>query len=371
MPILDEKGRLFGLVNVVDALVVLFVAVLVIGGVFVVMAPDPQPEPAVEPGQRTAVLDLGNQPVYLASAIEVGDTYAAGPNSNLTITGVYVSPARIGQPSGAFGRARVLLAVRLEGVSSPGNVNYAGEPIRLGRDLAIRASGYQVSGTIRDIGTGLDSTRTPVLINATVDRATAEAVSVGDDYTVAGREVATVESATAFATKDPDRLELFVGVSLATVSTTAGPWIGESTLAKRDSVAFRTDAYELRGQVRRVGTSDLPGEPTTRSVTLVVEDVPPGIAEHVRPGSTETVLGRTVAEVTAVRSEPAETRLVTNGTHVTVGPHPENVDLRVTADLALREAGSRVTFKGRTVQPGSVVVLGLEDVTVEARVVEL
>jgi len=57
--IIDDEGRLFGAVNIIDALVVLFVVAVIVAGVALVFGGDPEPEPDID--STYATLDLGTQ----------------------------------------------------------------------------------------------------------------------------------------------------------------------------------------------------------------------------------------------------------------------------------------------------------------------
>ena len=72
MPVLDDEGRLFGAVNVVDALVVLFVLAVVVAGVALVTGADDDSAAEPEPETRTVVVQTGDQPEYVVDAIEAG-----------------------------------------------------------------------------------------------------------------------------------------------------------------------------------------------------------------------------------------------------------------------------------------------------------
>ncbi|WP_159904884.1 DUF4330 family protein [Salinirussus salinus] len=68
MPIIDDEGRLFGTVNIIDALVVLFVLAVVVAGVALLTGGGSSDETPT----RTVVVDVGQQPGYVIDAIEEG-----------------------------------------------------------------------------------------------------------------------------------------------------------------------------------------------------------------------------------------------------------------------------------------------------------
>lgn len=362
MPIIDDDGDLFGLVNVVDALAILLVLAVVAAGAAFALQSDESP---AQPDTETvnATLDLGTQPDYIVQALNEGDSYTPGSNSELTVTDVHLVPQG--------DATRVLLRVSLEGSGSDGTVTYAGAPPRLGRELTVQTDAYAVKGTIRDVNgsASLETTTTPVLLNATVPASTARSMGVGDAYRVGGREVATIESLSIYGTEHPDRKRVLVGLSLRTLTDDDRPTFGDRAVARGATIPFRTADYSLRGTVERVGATDPRGEPATRTVTLRIEKASPALADSVEAGMTEANGGETTARVTNVEREPSTVVLTSDGGEIYEREHPTKQDLTVTADLSVRETSTGLTFKGRTVQQGNTVVLDLGSITVEATVV--
>ena len=364
MPVIDDDGDLFGLVNVVDALAALLVLAVIAAGAAFALQPNAEPAQS-DTATVNATLDLGTQPDYIVDALNEGDSYAPDGNSELTITDIHLMPHG--------DKTRVLLRVRLEGSAGDGTVTYAGAPPRLGRELTVQTDAYTVTGTVRDVNgsASLRTTTTKVLLNATVPASTARSMSVGDSYRVAGREVATVESLSVYGTQNPDRKRVFVGLSLRTLTRDDRPQFGGTTVTKGATLPFRATDYAVRGTVERVGATELQGSAATRTVTLRLEDVPPELANSVRAGMTETSGGETTARITNVERENATVVLTSDDGRIYEREHPVNQDLTLTAKLSVRKTAGGVTFKGRTIQQGSTVTLDLGSVTVRATVAAL
>lgn len=366
MEIIDENGDLFGVVNVVDALVVLLVLAVGAAGVALVTADDPEPEPEPEPPDLATThvtLDLGQQPDYVVAAIEEGDSFAPTNTSTITITDTYLAPSD--------GDARVVLRAELEGERADETIAYDGAPPRLGRDLTIQTDRYQVGGTIRDVGEERDlpTTETRVLLRTTLQTDAVDDLESGQEVTSGGRTLATVESVEAFGTRNPDRKRAFVGLTLETLADGEDPTFGATTVREGERLALTANGVDVRGSIHRVGATALRGEPATRSVTLQLRDVPPQLADSVGPGMAETVRGETVAEITDVERENATVVLTSEDGQIYEREHPVNVDVTLTADLAVRETTTGVTFKGRTIRRGSTVTLDLGSTSIEATVV--
>ena len=461
MELLDDDGNLFGVVNVVDALVVLLVLAIVAAGAAFVLQPAPE-EPDV--GTTHVTLDLGTQPDYLVSAINEGDTHNAGGESQLTITDVHLTP----QGS----QTRVIVRVELRGLASGDSIEYADALPRLGRALDISTSSYQVGGRIRAIGqndtltteqttvvlsdtmaaadaqevsqgdeirlagrtvatvkdvaayatnnptqrrviveanltthhqlgerrfggapvqrgqtvtlpaeeytfngridrvgAGLERGSADVLIEDVVDVETAERITEGDVSSVAGYETATVESVTTYATGNPDRKRVAVGLSLSTLTHGERERFGGTPIQRGNAITADFGNYELGGAIERLDALEPRGAVTERTVTLQMYEVREVMADAILPGMAERSGGETIAEITGVETEPSLIVTTADDGSVNVVDHPYNRKVTITADLRVRETTSGLTFKGESIRQGSTVVIDLGTITVEATVV--
>ena len=359
MDLIDEQGRLFGLINVIDTVAVfLILSILVVGTAFVIDDGSP-PE---ELGSRNVTLDLGSQPSYVVTAIDVGDSYSPSANANLTVLDLHLSP----QGS----ETRVIVFARLSGVATEGTINYNGAPLRLGRELSIQTGTYNVSGTIRSVDDDFTTSRTDILLTTVVDGSVAEAIETGDAYRIGDHEVASVDSVSVYGTEDADRKQIAVGLRLWTYDDANTSYFGSKVIHVGTELQFRTDSYGFSGTIERVGTTQQRGTPTTRTVTLRVLDVRPAVAESIRPGMSESAGGDTVARITEGIREPA-TVVFTDEGNIYERDHPLNSDLTICAELSVRETTSGFVFKQQSLQRGHSVVFDLGSITIRATVVEL
>ncbi len=86
--LIDEQGRLLGLVNIVDAVVALLVLAVVVAGVALLLPG------GGEPDSRLVTVDPGTQPEFVAEQISSGDTWEPNRTSDeLVITDTYLTTA--------------------------------------------------------------------------------------------------------------------------------------------------------------------------------------------------------------------------------------------------------------------------------------
>lgn len=373
-PIIDEKGRIFGLVNVIDALVVVIVAAVVVAGVsFVVFSPDSDPEPESDsepesdagPATVTRYATLEFTDSRRAMLIAEGDSFQLNDNATVTVTDVY--------RANTDGNPRTFARVRLESVERDtedgSQFVYGDGPPRIGRELTVETDRYRIGGVIRTAGeTGetLELAETAVVLDAEVSAETVAKLSVGDRYEIDNRTVATVESLAAYGTGSPDTRRAQVGIRYVTIQPDTRPQFGGTVVREGARLPFETDQYGFEGEVHQVGSAELPGEPAVREVTLQLQNVDSERADYFEAGMVERINSETVAELTDVDVEP--TMVVAGDGELVESPTQRRVTM--TAELRVRETTAGPLFKTEPLRVGERIVLEFEDTTVEAEVIE-
>jgi len=330
--LLDDEGNLFGVVNIVDALIVLFVVAVVVAGAALVLQPEPEPE-SPDPTTTNVTLDLGTQPSYIVTEMAEGDMYTPDSNSKLTITDVYPTP----QDS----RTRVVVRATLQGLPDGDSLTYANAPPRLGRPLTIATSRYEVSGQIRAVGgdNSLAKEDTTVVLKDTKTTAGAREVTAGDEIRLAGRTVATVEDVAAYPTADPTQQTVFVEAELDTYTQQSERRFGNTQVRRGQTVTLPADAYTLDGRIEQVDT----GLQSTTADVLLETTFDTETADRLAAGDVATVAGY----------EAAEVRTVT--THAT--QNPDRKRALVGLSLATLENGGRQHFGNTAVQHGNDITI--------------
>ncbi|MFB6141785.1 MAG: DUF4330 domain-containing protein [Halorientalis sp.] len=364
MEFLDDQGRLFGLVNVVDALVILVVASIVVAGVAVLV-------PSGDRETRYVTLALGEQPSYVASQITAGDSMPAGPQGgNVTVTDVYTTPS--GDNASVVVRAR--LSGRLQSGDAGGpQFTYGGQPVRSGRQLTVSTPEYTVSGVVTNAtaaGTELPTARTAVVLEGVVGPATAESIRAGDRARAGGRTVSEVQSVQSYP-MDNESPRVVVGLSLRTLSSDGTPTFGGQPVRVGARLTFRSDGYAVGGHVATIGSTAVLANTTTTTAVVEVRNVPPGTADDVTAGLTERSRGRVLARVTDVRSEPSTVILRSESGEIFAREHPRNRDLFLTTSLTTRRTAQGLRFHARPLRIGSTVVFDFGRTTVQGTVTRL
>jgi hypothetical protein len=361
--LIDGRGRLFGLINLVDALVVLVVLAVVVAGVALVVADGPAP--STDTTTRYVTLDLGTRQAYVSALVAEGDAIRAAPPENLTITDVYATASEDGRH--LYVRGRITATVGDDAVT------YAGSPLRVGRDLSLTTPEYEVAGTITavdDADPRLPVRETDVLLRANLSTDTAAALRRADEYRVDGRTVGTVRSITAYPDGDDDALT-YVGVTYRTYHSGDGPRFAGTPVREGATLPVRTDDYAFEGTVVRRGATEPRGRETTRTVTLELQHADPVLAESLRSGMAERYRGETYAELTNVSVTPATIVLTSQGGDIYLREHPVNKEVTMTADLRVRETAAGLRFEGEPLRRGRTVRLDFGTTTVEATVVRV
>jgi len=392
VPVIDEEGNLFGVVNVVDALVVLFVLAVVVAGIALVAGPlandgdgtgldgndddGGTPTETRDPATRYATIDLGGQPAYVAERIAEGDRMSSPDTpGNLTVTDVYVGPG-----SNATATATVVVRARLEGELVDNRTldrttfEFVGGPVTRGRAMTIDAEEYTVEGTVQTVdeeGADLSTSSRRVLVRATVRQETAHTIEEGDVFRVADRTVGTVETLTVYPGSGPGERVVMVGLDLTAIDRPAGATFAGSRLRLGTRVPFETNDYALSGEVIRRNAVSLPGEPERTTVTVELRNVSPRRADSISVGMTEAYGDTTTAEVVAKDVEPATVVVRSDDGNVYEREHPRNVVVSLTLQLRTRRTNDGLQFRGRPLRSGEAITFDFGSVTVEGTIIEI
>ncbi|RKD98084.1 DUF4330 family protein [Halopiger aswanensis] len=369
MELIDEKGNLFGVVNVIDALVVLLVLAVGVAGIAVVGVLGPGDDttdgddgPPTE--TRYATIDLGTQSLSNAEAVATGDEMTGDvEDERLAVTDVYAVPA--GNET-----ADVTVRTEVKGTQyENGTFAFGGNEVAADHNISIQTDEYDVTGTIETVENTtaeLQTNETEVLFDRTVDRETAEAIEAGDEAQLGNETTATLETASVYPLSD-GQYRVVAGATLETLATEDDPRYGSAIVEPESTIAFSTAEYDLRPTIRELGTTDEPGEPSTTTVEIDLDQLGEREASQFEPGLTETAGGDTWATITNVDREPASVIVETEDGNLHERQHPTKYDVTLTVDLETRETDLGQQFKGESLRNGDTVYLDFGVTTVEQR----
>jgi|APHM01.1.fsa_nt_gi hypothetical protein len=373
--LIDDEGRLFGLVNIVDILVVLLVLAVGVAGFALLTG-----EGAGEQETRFVTVDVGSQPGYIAEQITVGDEWDIQGSNSFTITDVYRAPAIDAEDD-----TQVLLRAQINGTplentqeataeqqSQP--ISFNGDSLRFGDQLNIQTNKYRVTGTVTAIGQAeaeLPTQSRGFVIEATVDRSVADQIDVGDRFVSGGTEQLRVETVTVYSTLQEDVRRVVVGITAQTQVESGVTLYGNQSIQAGTSINIRTETYQLTGDIATVGTVEPPGTSSSRTVTIDVESVPPERANAITTGATEQSRDVITAQVISKVAQPATNTIQSGGEFQTI-EHPTQLDLTLTIELSVREfQDGRVQFRGNSVNIGDTLSVSLDGIVVEGTLVEI
>lgn len=387
MDLIDEHGRIFGIVNVVDALVVVLVAAVVVAGLALVLQDPESDGPAPEPERelRYATVTFGENPPPVANAIDTGDRLrlAAGTRGNSTVragnatvragnvTDVYRVP---GRKDTVFVVARIALTGQVQ----EGTFVVSGTPIRVGNALTVVGDDAALEGRITAVnasGEHLPTGRTALVLESTVSTAVAGTLGEGDTYRVGSATGGVVESLTVYPTGNPDKRLVQLGVRLRTLSTGAGPEYAGRPIRVGEKRTLAPDNATVRGTVLAMGAVTPPGERTDVRVNVVWHDVESSIVGTVSVNATEQLRAAPTRTPTAVvvdrQVSPEQVVVKADDGTIHRRDHPLLWTVRLAVDMAVRRTDEGLVFHGRRLAVGRNVVLDFGEITVKGRVVAI
>lgn len=256
MDVLDEEGRLFGRVNVVDAMVVLVVLAVLVAGVALVVGggddtdPNSELEPDLEGPTRYATLTYDVPLNSDAAELDTGGQLAAtGSDDAYDVMDVHRSFSPDGD---VFVTTRVVYHGEF---TAGGNRLYGGDSVEFVTDS------YRINADVRAVNqssTQLSTTTTPVVLETNVSRAVRDAIEPGTEATVAGDRVATITGVEAREDGD-GQVPTLVGAELVTRDVKPVPAYDGTSLRIGATVTVVTDDVVISGDIVRVGSDDVDG----------------------------------------------------------------------------------------------------------------
>jgi len=151
MDIIDEKGDLFGLVNIIDALAVLLVVAVLMAGLVLVFG---DTDTDTDTDTITVSITIEGVQPYIAEAIETGNV-----SKDVAITEKSVSPAEsvVSDASGELHlrehptNKTVNLQAELRVERSSEGFQFRGETLRLGSKITLDFPQVRVTGKVTSI----------------------------------------------------------------------------------------------------------------------------------------------------------------------------------------------------------------------------
>lgn len=158
MQVIDEKGRVLGLINVLDLVAVLVVLVVAAGAVAFVVGDSPPPEPDL-----TVVVET-SEPPFVTNALEV----ANGCDRGATIEHVLIEN-RIRNETRGIELHRLRVTARVAADRHEGGWTFDGRELWVGGPIELDLCSVRVDGTVVQIMPGEPEIVDRETANGTID----------------------------------------------------------------------------------------------------------------------------------------------------------------------------------------------------------
>lgn len=156
MKIINEKGKLFGIINIIDLLVIVILAILVVGGVKRVKTS--RPDMVSETKEAIVTIEVSEVRKPTIDGLVVGDPIYHYDKGNYfgEIVDVKVEPFKepVESGDGKWVNAEVpdryvaIVTVKAEAVETPDVIIIGGEQTRIGHQFRLKNKRVSVFGTI-------------------------------------------------------------------------------------------------------------------------------------------------------------------------------------------------------------------------------
>ena len=366
MPLIDDEGRIFGVVNVVDALVILVLIAVFVAGIAIVDPFASLPEKET----KYATVDLGSQPNYIAENIETGDKMIPQKGGNVTVTDKYVTP--FGENTSVVVRTRINGTMKKPQGKNIKNFAHGKNFVKEGDRLTINTSSYSVVGEIQNLSTkdsSLETGRSTFSIKATTSPEVAKDIDAGDTFDTDGSEVANIKDKEIYPVS-PSDMAAVLRINAETIKLHRKKTFQRKELKVGTGIDFSTDRYDIQGKITRNGpVSEV--NTTQKTVTLKLSRISPDIAKSIQTGMTEKINRKVYARITDKKMEPAKITLTSESGQIYERTDPINKDLSLKTELTAVKTPQGLEFQGTPLKIGNKVFLDLGDVEINGTVSEI
>lgn len=366
--LIDDEGKIFGRINIIDALAVLFVAAVIVTGIAFIASTIGADQSSPETHETFATIDIGTQPIHLADQISEDDKISKSGDV-LTVTDVYVGPTEGEKAS---------VVIRVASGSAPQSsdssvdyLNYAGSSYSQGDSVGLRTNEYFVQGRILSIGTdrsSLDTETSQVQLQTSMSTVQASALEPGETYDLGSRTVGTIEEVSTVSRSTEQNVTL--GVSLDTINKSGKTLFGTYDASVGSSIPFDVSTSNISATViHRGGLA--PGTPTTSNVDVHVTNVSPGVANTIETGTSIGDGSNSTVTVLEKQVTPATVILTSESGNIYNRNHPVNKDVVLTVELQARQTETGLRFRGRPLKVGTNLRFDFDTVAVNGSVESL
>lgn len=250
MAIVDEDGRLFGVVNVIDLLVAAVVLVTLASGAVFVLTDEPEP---TQERYLTVVLD--DRPGGAVPTLDTGTVTPPDGRVDLgpvegRVTDRYVAPG----VDGGFvtvARIRVNVSEPVASRTTDRRLVTEQETYIVGDRVSLSAGDRFYRGSVHAVGRSGDELPVRTVETTVVTRLpppVADRIQPGDTQRVAGQEIARVTTVDREQTGD-DRTRVALTVALRVLETDETTLYGSQSLRPGAEIRVTPDEYEFTATV--------------------------------------------------------------------------------------------------------------------------
>jgi hypothetical protein len=232
MGLVDEEGRLFGVINVIDLMALTLVIALLFGAFTFLTGGGGEEEPT-----RYVTVSLSENQSSIVERIRPGPSTIGHVDGN--ITAVYAGPS----PDDG-----TVVLIRLATQGLPTN---NGRNVRVGERVFLSADRYRFR--VRVLGFGENKSlpvhQETVQLVTTAEPAVAGLIDEGDQRMVAGRRLLRVQSVESRTRLDESRARVVYQAQVLAVQDGERSRYGGYTLKPGVQIPFETNEYRVNGTV--------------------------------------------------------------------------------------------------------------------------
>ncbi len=353
MPIVDEKGRLFGKINIIDLIVILFIVLVIIVGFKYLLSGSEQEYVPV-------YFKVDNVEPDIVESLKIGDVVFDSNGNEIAI----INDLELLENHQLFVTADVLV------INDKDIFIFENEYVlKANNKIKLETQSMVLNGEVILVNktpiTKLDNLTISVHISSNNLEDLLETEYIYDYF---GNEIAKIERINSIVTSGTNKI-VDMDIVIKTKRIGGERYFQGQSIRLSNSLRFLTDDLLFSGVI--VEVKDEPTNSIPKEIKIKIYDIYPWLVDAMGVGDTELSQGKVNAEIIGIEIVPAEMIVETHTGEVYKRDHPVNKDVTLIVELQVEQRHDEYYFHNYKVKIGQEISLDLGDVEFTGMIIEV
>lgn len=376
MKIIDENGRIFKKINIIDLVVLAVVIIFLFWGVKKLIETETYSDIYIRlrlcEKEGDKISNCGNLPLYYSDIVQEGDAIFLEDK----ISGIIIDKS-IRKDSDLGSSIDINLIIKLRALEKKNYYYFEDTLINLNERLNIDTNRTKLAGKIIKFNKNYSDVKFDqyqkeveiVLRNQPSE--VANKIKKGDkelDYDK--NTVAEIVDYKIYPIQNSDEKNIVIEAKINTLFFDDSYWFKNKKLKVGQDIFIETEEFILKGRINRIESKEYPK--LEKRAIIKIFNQPKFIAEKIKENDKEIDLkGKVVAEVLSKEVKKAEIEITTDNGEIVLAVSPTREDIILEVLLMAEKIYDKVYFHDNLLRVGNDIFLSLNEIDVSGKIIDI